>query len=199
MKSFLVSFLLKWFWSFLLVFPFLAYSGSSEFSPQAIFIQIFNFSIFLFAFLFLIRKPLQTLFHKRQKDFFSFAEQALKLEKAKKAEKKLWDKKLSDLNEKEKTIQQEAQEEGERFITQKKQELKKLSRSLKMASEFLLNLEKEKLKRESLSHWKKQLVDGVRRDLKESARSKDFQKKEQKTFLQLLQKKKLREKIAFSK
>ena len=177
----------------ILFLPLLAYSAGSEFSPKAIFIQVFNFSIFAFAFFFLVRKPLQTLFHKRQKDFFAFEEQALTLEKEKQKENQLWDSKLSDLESKEKSIQEKAQAEGERFKAQKKKELKELSERLKKTAEFLLNLEREKLKRKSLSHWRKQLVKSAKADLNQLALTEDFQNQEQRGFLELLKQKKLTE------
>ena len=188
------SFLYKLVLSLVLSSPVLAYSAGGEFSPRAVFIQIFNFSIFLLAFLFLVRKPFQTLFHKRQKDFFSFEEQALKLEKEKQAEQELWKKKLSALEKTEENIQKQAQEEGERFKVQKQEELKELSERLKKTSGFLLNLEEKKLKRESLRYWKIQLVETVRTDLKQLALEEAFQKQEQVAFLDLLKKKKLNEK-----
>ena len=188
------SFLMKAGGFFALSFPFLAHSAGSEFSAQAIFIQAFNFSVFLFAFLYLVRKPLQTLFHKRQKDFFAFEEQALKLEKEKQTEQELWDKKLSDLEKTEKNIQKQAQEEGERFKKQKQKELEELSKSLKKNSSFFLNLEKEKLKRKSFIHWKSRLLEEAKSDLKQLALSEDFQKREQESFLSLLKKQKLIEK-----
>ncbi|MCZ0932919.1 MAG: hypothetical protein OXJ52_07195 [Oligoflexia bacterium] len=175
-------------WSLILFFPFFAYSASAEFSPKALFIQVFNFSIFLFLFLFLVKKTLQTFFHKRQKDFFAFEEQALKLEREKQKEKELWDGKLKDLNNKEKNIQKQAQTEGERFRAQKRKELEEFSERLKKTSEFFLNLEKQKLRRESLSYWKAQLVESARRDLSQLALFEDFQKAEQTGFINLLQK-----------
>ena len=183
------NFLLKTGGFFLLFLPFLAYSASAEFSPKAIFIQVFNFSIFAFLFLFLVKKPLQTLFHNRQKDFFAFEEQALKLEKEKQVEKAEWDSKLQDLDNKEKNIQKQAQTEGERFRAQKQKELTELSRRLRKTSEFFLNLEREKLRRESFSHWRTRLVESARSDLSQMALSEDFQKKEQAGFIELLQKK----------
>ena len=187
-------FLLNRFLFLPLFFPLVAYSASREFSPQAFFIQLFNFSIFFFIFFFLVRKVLQTFFHKRQKDFFSFEEQALKLEKERQSEKKLWDSKLLDLDSKEKNIQKKAQEEGERFRAQKQKELKEFSESLKKTSQFLLNLEAEKLKRASLNRWKFQLVEDARTDLNRLALSEDFQKREQAGFLNLLKKAQLEEK-----
>ena len=181
----------------LLNFPFLAYSAGAEFSGKAIFIQAFNFSIFFFAFLFLVRKPLQTFFHKKQKDFFAFEEQALKQEKEKQETQKLWKSKLLNLEKKEKNIQKKAQEEGLRFEEQKQKELEELSKRLERASSFLLNLEKEKLKRESFSHWRAQLVKNIELDLNRLAESKEFQIKEQEGFLALLQKQNLNEKRAF--
>ena len=188
------SLLLKALGFFILSFPFLAHSAGSEFSAQAIFIQAFNFSVFLFAFLYLVRKPLQTLFHKRQKDFFAFEEQALKLEKEKQAEQKLWDKKLSELEKTEKNIQKQAQEEGERFKKQKQKELEDLAQNLKKSSSFFLNLETEKLKRKSFSYWKSRLLADTKSELKQLALSKDFQKKEHAGFISLLKKQELREK-----
>ena len=173
----------------IIIFPFFAYSAGAEFSPKAIFIQLFNFSIFIFLFLFLIRKPLQAFFHKKQKDFFAFEEQALKLKKEKQETQRLWEKKLLDLEEKEKNIEQKAKEEALRFKTQKQQELEELSKKLKKISAFLLNLEKEKLKRESFSYWRSQLVKNVEEDLRYLAQSKEFQTEEQGGFLALLQKK----------
>ena len=177
-----------------LLIPFTAYSAGAEFSPQVIFFQLLNFSVFLFLFFFLLRKPVKTFFHRRQKEFFAFEEQALNLEKEKQQQKKLWDSKLFDLTEKEKNIKEQAKKEGERFKSQKKKELKELSESLKKTSAFLLSLEKEKLKRESFKYWKAQLVEKTRTELNNQALSKDFQKKEQKGFLNLLKLKKLNEK-----
>ena len=166
--------------------------AGSEFSPQAIFFQAFNFSIFLFLFVFLLRKPLQTFFHKRQKEFFAFEEQALKLEKEKQKQKDLWDSKLSVLVEKEKNIKEKAKIEGERFKTQKQKELKELSERLKKTTAFLLNLETEKLKRESFKYWKTQLVEKTKTELNEMALSKAFQKKEQEGFLSLFKEEKIK-------
>lgn len=187
-------FLIKAILTVLLSFPILAHSAGAEFSAKAIFIQAFNFSIFLLIFLFLIRKPLQSFFHKRQKDFLVFEEQALKLEKEKQEELELWRKKLLALEQTEKNIQKQAQEEGRRFEEQKKQDLEELSKRLKKTSSFLLNLEREKLKRESFFYWRSQLVENVKTDINRLATSDEFQQKEQAGFLELFKRQKLSEK-----
>ena len=186
--------LIKKIWILFLFLPLVVYSAGSEFSSKAVLFQLLNFSVFVFLFLFLLRKPVQTFFHKRKKEFFAFEEQALKLEQEKQKEEQLWDEKLSDLAEKEKNIKEQAKMEGERFKNQKQKELKELSESLKKTSTFLLSLEKQKLKRESFKYWKTQLVKKSKIEVEEQALSKDFQKAEQEGFLSLLKKKKLNEK-----
>ena len=190
MKNFLTVLLFKTSEILILFSPFLAYSAGGEFSFKAIFIQAFNFSLFLFFFLFLVRKPLQAFFHKRQKDFFAFEKHALKLEEEKQAEQKLWERKLLGLKTKEENIHKQAQEEGKRFKEQKQRELEELSARLRKSSAFLLNLEREKLKRESFNRWKTHLLEKVETDLKRLALSEEFQKKEQEGFLNLLQRQK---------
>ena len=185
--------LLQTSWLCILFYPWMAYSAS-EFSAKAIFFQAFNFSLFFLAFLFLVKKPLKAFFHKRQKDFFSFEEQALKLEEKIKKELELWDEKLKDLDSKQSNIKRQAQEEGNRFMLQKKQELETLKKKLKKTSDFLLSLEKQKLKRESLEHWRSELVEKTRKELNKLSLSENFQKREQEGFLTLLSDSRLAEK-----
>ncbi|MCY4321707.1 MAG: hypothetical protein OXC37_04830 [Bdellovibrionaceae bacterium] len=177
----------------ILSFPWLAYSAS-EFSAKAIFFQAFNFFLFFLAFLFLVKKPLKAFFHQRQKDFFSFEEKSLNLEKKLKKELEIWDEKLKDLNSKKNNIKKQAQDEGNRFMLQKKQELESLKKKFKKTSDFLISLEKQKLKRESLRHWRSELVEKTREELSELSLSENFQKKEQESFLTLLSSSRLFEK-----
>ena len=168
-----------------LCFPFLS-SAASELSNWTLFTQAFNFSLFFSALFFLVKKPIQVLFHKRKKEFFAFEKQAFEWEKQKKEENKLWLEKISDLNEKEKNIKEKAKTEGDRFKEQKQQELKELEKSLKAYCEFLIHLETEKMKKRLLIYWKKQLIQSAKKELEEQALSPDFQEKEAKAFLNFL-------------
>lgn len=167
------------------VFPFLS-EAASELSSWTLFTQVFNFSLFFLAFVFLIRKPFKLLCHQRQKDFFSFEKQALALEKQKKEQNKEWERKISDLSEKEKHIKQKAQAEGDRFYAEKQKDLKDLEERFKNHSDFLLHLETEKLKKEQLDYWKKELVELSKEELKGLAQELSFQKNEKNTFINFL-------------
>lgn len=158
-------------------FPLFSFAASEAFPVKEIFFQIFNFSIFATAFVFLIRKPIKIFFHKRQEEFFSFEKQAIQLEKEKKSELKTWEKKLETLREQEAEIQKRAKKEGEKFVFQKKEELKNLRGRLKKESDFFLHLEKEKSKRELIKKWKNKVVQEAARELEKQAHSASFQKK----------------------
>ena len=165
-----------------------AFSAGSELTAELLFAQAFNFSLFMLAGWFLLKNPVQALFHKRQKDFFDFEKSAFQLEKEKQAENDSWKKRLSELEEKEKNIEAQAQAQAQKFQEQKQQELKELQQSLKRSSDFLIRLETEKIKKASLIYWKKALIKKSKAELLATAESKDFQNKEANTFLSLLKK-----------
>ena len=167
------------------VFPFLS-EAVSELSNWTLFTQGFNFLLFFFAFVFLIRKPVKLLCHQRQKNFFSFEKQALAFEKQKKEQNEEWEQKISDLSKKEKNIKQKAQAEGDRFYAEKQKDLKDLEKRFKNHSDFLLHLETEKLKKEQLDYWKQELVELSKKELEGLAQELSFQKKEKNTFINFL-------------
>lgn len=170
-----------------LLFPSLAFAKAEGFPLKEILIQVFNFSVFAIVFVFLVKKPIGAFFHKKQKDFIAFEEQALQLEKEKEKEQKEWDKKLMDLEQKEKSIQQSAQQEGERLLAQKKEELKNLSNQLKSTAEFFIRLEREKLKRNLIQKWRSKVAEEAEEDLKQQPKTSDFQNKRLKEFLKQME------------
>jgi len=143
---------------FVFLFPFLCYAGQGGFPLKEILVQVFNFSIFFGLLIFFVKKPLKSLLHKRQRDFLAFEEQALSLEKEKKEEEKLWDKKLKDLWEQEQSIKQRAEAEGKRFIQKKQQELKIYKQQLQNTAKLLIHLEQQKAKNQLLKKWKAKTV-----------------------------------------
>ena len=155
--------------------PFAGFAVSEGFPAKEVFVQIFNFSVFAAVLILLVRKPLQVFFHKRQEEFFSFEKQAVQLEKEKQEEYKNWEMKIQALKEQEEGIQKKAQEEGDRFITQKKEEIKQLQDRLKREARFFIRLETEKLKRKLLKNWKGKVKEGACFELEKQAGSKDFQ------------------------
>ena len=167
-------------------YPFLS-QAASELSGWTLFTQGFNFSLFFLGLYFLVKKPIQVLFHKRKKNFFAFEKQAFDLEKQKKEANQHWEKKISNLNEREKNIKDKAQKEGDRFKEKKQQELKELEKSLKTYSKFLIHLETEKIKKQQAAYWKQQLIQNTKKELEELALSPAFQEKEQKNFLNFLE------------
>ena len=172
---------------FLFLFPASAFAASEGFSVKELAIQIFNFSIFFTALIFLTRKPLGAFFHKRQKDFISFEEQAIHLEKERQREKKEWGEKLTTLEKQEQGIQQKAQTEGERWFFQKKEELKSLKIRLQKEADFLIHLEKEKAKRELLQQWKDKVIQSAQQDLKNQSQSHNFQSERVKDFFKQME------------
>ena len=164
------------------LFPLLSYSSSETIPVKEIFIQVFNFSIFVAIFAFLIRKPIKHFFHKRQKEFFSFEEQAAQWEKEKWKEHQEWENKLEVLKKQEKEIKQKAQREGEKFLFQKKEELKNFQIRLKKEAHFLLRLEREKSKEDLLKKWRGKVAQAAGLDLEKQAGSSDFQSKRLKDF-----------------
>ncbi|MBC6415041.1 MAG: hypothetical protein GDA46_01425 [Bdellovibrionales bacterium] len=183
-KESLKNLVLRYSGFVLLFYPF-ASLATSELSTRLVFIQIFNFSLFAIGLFFLLKKPVQVLFHNRQKNFFAFEKQAFELEKQKKEENQKWEKKVSVLREKEKNIKKKAEEEGNRFRREKLQELKEIENKLKTYANFLIQLETEKIKRQQLNYWKKELIQNVRSELQELNSS--FQEQEEKIFLDFLQ------------
>lgn len=165
--------------------PFSA-SAVAELSSWVLFTQVFNFSIFLLAFAFVLRKPVQLLCHQRQKDFLSFEKQVLKLEKQKREEHEKWERKLSDLQEREKNIKQKAKDEGDRFYSEKQKELKELKERLKNHTDFIAGLETEKFKKQQLDYWKKKLLELSKKELNLLAQDKAFQQKEKEAFISFL-------------
>ena len=167
------------------LFPFLS-EAASELSSWILFVQIFNFSIFCVVFFFLIRKPIQLLCHQRQKDFFSFEKQAIELEKQKKEENTVWEKKLLELKEQEQNIKKKAKEEGDRFYAEKQKELKDLEEGVKKYSAFIIRLETEKLKKQQLDYWRKELIEISKKELIHLAGESPFQQKEKEKFINFL-------------
>ena len=165
-----------------------AFSAGSELSLSAFFVQAFNFSLFAGAFFFLLKNPVQAFFHQRQKSFFDFEKQAIQIEKEKKAENETWKKRLSELEEKEKNIEAQAKEQAQKFKELKQKELEELHKSLKSSSDFLIRLEAEKSKKDSLLYWRKKLVERSGKELSVMAQSKEFQDKESNFSLELLEK-----------
>ncbi len=167
---------------FTLFFTLPSYAASEGFPAREVFFQVFNFLLFATALFFLLRKPIQVFFHKRQEEFFAFEKQALQLEREKQIEKESWEKKIQTLNEQEKNIKQKAKEEGERFISQKKEEIKALKLRLKKEADFFLHLEREKSKRELFKTWKGKIIESAKIELKNQALSPSFQEEQLKGF-----------------
>ena len=142
----------------LLLFPSLALAAGAEFSLSATLIQTFNFSLFAVALVFVARAPVQGLFHKRKKDFLSFEEEARALEKKNKEELKTWKEKVEELKAKEKDIKKKASQEALLFKEQKMKELEEIKEGKLRQARFLLDLEKEKAKKDTLEFWLEQIA-----------------------------------------
>ena len=167
--------------------PSYSYASTEGFPTKEIFVQVFNFSVFVLAFVFLIRKPLKLFFHKRQEEFFAFEKQAVQLEKEKQEEYQAWEKKLQILKEQETGIQKKAQTEGEKFISQKQEEIKSLKARLRKESDFFIRLEKEKSKRNLLKQWKNKVVQEAGLELEKQAQSASFQQERIKDFFKQME------------
>ena len=160
---------------FVFVFPSFSFAESASFPIKEIAVQVFNFSIFVVALIFLVRKPVKLFFHKRQEEFFSFEEQAVQLEREKKKELEAWEQKLESLKEQEKGIQKKAQSEGKKLVFQKREEIKNLQNRLKTEAEFFLQLEREKSKKELLEKWKYKIAQKAGKELEGQTQSPSFQ------------------------
>ena len=150
---------------------------------RELFFQLLNFSIFVFLLGFLLRKPIQKLFHKRQEGFLSFEKQSLKEEQTIRAEKKLWQEKLKNLEEKFKGIGDEALRQGESFAQRKQKELAALRARFKRELDFFIRLEREKAKRELLKKWQARLSKDLRQEFQKQALTDNFQQLWMKNFL----------------
>ena len=168
------------FFACFIFFPCFSLAEGSGLKEVAV--QLFNFSVFFGLLWFLLKKPAQAFFHKRQKNFLSFEEQALKIEKEKKEELTVWDQKLKALTERESGIKEKAQEEGKKLDFQKKEELKSLKIRLKKEADFFLNLEKEQAKNLLLKKGTSQIARSAGWELKNLAKSPSFQKESMKDF-----------------
>ena len=168
--------------------PLISYASGELFPLKEILVQVFNFSIFALAFGFLMRKPIQAFLHKRQKDFFSFEEQALQLEKEKEKENFIWEEKLKKLKEQEEGIKQKAKMEGEKFAVQKKEELKLLENQLKATGHFLIHLETEKAKKDLIDKWKNKVVQQAGLSLERLSSALDFQHRQFEDFFKQIEK-----------
>ena len=160
-----------------------AQAAAGGFVAKDLFFQLLNFSIFAGLTVFLARKPLQKLYHKRQEGFLSFERQVLDQGKKIEAEQKMWEEKFSSLNKKHQGIQQEALRRGENFSQRKQGELKSLKERLKRELDFFIHLEKEKAKRALLEKWQIQLTESLRADFQKQALQESFQKSWIKSFL----------------
>ena len=128
------------------------------FPAKAIFYQVFNFSIFFIALIFLLRKPAKEFFKSRKEDFFRFEKQARQQEEKMKKEHQLWLDKVEEISKKETDIKSQALKEGENFKKQKQLELEGLKEKMKKDEEFLLKLEKQKLLQQTLSAFKEKVA-----------------------------------------
>ena len=160
--------------------------AASELSTWTLFVQLFNFLIFFFLFVFALRGPAQSFCHKRQKDFFAFEKQSQELERIKKKENQRLEKKLLDLQEREKNIKKTATIEGKRFQDNKQKELEELKDRLKKYEVFLLHLETEKMKKQQFDYWKNELIAKSKQELEALAKQAVFQKKEKEAFISFL-------------
>ena len=168
-------------------FSSFSYAGAESFPTKEIFIQVFNFSVFAGAFIFLTRKPIKLFFHRRQEEFFAFEKQAAQWERERQEEFQTWERKLEILKEQEAGIKQKAQTEGERFIVQKQEEIKNLKARLKKELDFFLRLEKEKSKRNLLIKWKRKVVQKAGLELEKQAQSTSFQQDRLKDFFKQME------------
>ena len=160
---------------FFLFCPFCVGAGGDEAFPfRELFFQLFNFSLFSAGLVFLARKPLQVFFHKRQEEFIAFENQALKLEKEKRAEYEKWEKKREEMALRSANVRQRAKEEGERFAFQQKEALKNLKTRLQKSSDFIIQREREKAKQDLLEKWSAKLLDCARIGLELEARKSGF-------------------------
>lgn len=169
------------------LFPLCSFAESGGSPVKAVLVQLFNFALFATALLFFIRKPLAQFFHKRQKDFLFFEEQAKLLEKQKNQEEQKWDEKLKSLTLQEQNIKQKAEEEGKKFMLQKKTELKNLEARLQNSAEFLIRLEGDKAKQDILCKWKKKIAQKAKVNLETSTNSLEFQSHRLEGFLKQLE------------
>ena len=161
---------------FVAFFCFLAEaSGESSFSGRDIFFQSLNFILFFAALLMLLKKPIKSLFQKRLKDFLAFEEQAKKQQETIENSFKEWQDKIKDLENKEKTIDKDAETRGQEIFEKKEQEMLEYKKRKDQEKTFFIQLESEKLKKESLIDWKSKIVDQAKNQIQADLSSSKIQ------------------------
>ena len=182
-KGFFHAFL----WLSFFLFPLMTFASSEIFPVKEIVVQAFNFSIFFFLFVFLLRKPIKQFFSKRQEDFLFFEKQAFQREKQKKEEHKKWQEKLERLNQKEKGITKEAEVEGQKIIFLNQKKLKNLKDQLQTEADFFIHLETKKIKTEIFEKWRNKVIERAELELGKQGQSEKFQVERYKDFFKQME------------
>ena len=162
------------FFIILFLSPITAFAGGNEGVPVSfVFFQILNFSLFVGALIYLLKKKLPSLLERKQNDFLEYRQKAIELEKKRIEECALLEKDLQVLAEKENNLdksvakalnllEKELRSEGELWLEnlqrQIEQELKRqqftemsrlkdklLSRVLQETKEQLKEIKQEKI------------------------------------------------------
>ena len=90
---------------FLFFFPGFALAGGNEGIPVPfVFFQVLNFSLFLGALVYLVKKKVPALLEQRRRDFLEYRKKAMEMEKRHTAECVLLEQDLQNLEEKEKNL-----------------------------------------------------------------------------------------------
>ena len=169
------------------VLPFFAFAESAEgFPSRMIFFQVLNFSVFFILLIFFLRSPVRKFFKKRQEDFLSFEKEAREKEKEMEKSNRILKEKIADIEARQKTIRTKAEEEGQKYLSEKQREKLHKKESLEREGCFFLQLEERKLKKNAFEKWKRQIVQKTEEQLKQE--DPRFQKQMVRSFFRQMEK-----------
>ena len=135
-----------------------ALAEGGGFPVKSIFFQAFNFLVFAWLFWRLAGGPLRRFLAREREGFLLFERQARARERELDESIGQWKKKLADLEERSRGVQEKARQEGRLFLEEKRQALKEEGRRLDREAEFLLRLESEKSRRALFREGKKKIA-----------------------------------------
>lgn len=167
----------------LFTFSFFLQAESVEgFPAKAIFHQVLNFSLFFIALIVFLKKPVREFLKKQRDDFFIFEDRAKQQQEKTQKEFSKWQQKVKELTTKQQNIKNSATKEGENFIQQKKQEIEDLKLKMAREQKFYLQLESQKIKRQSLQKFKNEVSKQAEQILEQEGKNEALQKKLYKEF-----------------
>ena len=158
----------------------------ASFLGREFFFQCFNFCLFFAALLFLARKPIRDFFKQRKQNFLSFQKEAEQQEKEQLKRFSHLENKIKEIQSKEKTIEKAAQEQGKLFLAEKEKELQDWKKIRQQEQDFLIGLEREKIKQELFVRWKEEIFVQVQKKLEQEASHPDFHKKMNQSFIKAM-------------